>query len=420
MHGIDPYILLLGVTLIVVAAILLWKGLRQYLWRKVKDLLSYTPYVFPFLLTLLIIFMYGMMYNALILCDSKSSFGECLCKIVKIPEESPEESPEDCKPHFNLGNTIDDLRPPSPMELNSLDEALNSSLAELDSTARDSSLAELDSLSAALDSAQLAAYSGRLMWLLAMGLCVIFSIAAVLGGFHVMRKFLKRRWRDLLLMVGFTGVAVGFAALFRLSHAGDPVHLWRQIVHEVLENDLKIAVDWTPDLDTIALAIGFFLAITISMVLIDLYQEHIKINKKPTKEQLEGYSKHFRLILYLGAFLLIVSTLRMSVLFSWSLDYLQSDLPGYQELENIVSTILISQGCFYTLILAVVYLPSVFILRQQARKVEFKPEEREERETWLKHFSLTQHLPRVAAMLGPLVAGPASEILGALADFLNS
>jgi hypothetical protein len=116
-------------------------------------------------------------------------------------------------------------------------------------------------------------------------------------------------------------------------------------------------------------------------------------------------------MLYVGSALLIIATLRLSTILHWTLDYLQPHLAMAEDkkisflinnLNSLVTSIVTSMGAFYTLLLAAIFIPAAFILNKHVTKSGeiVSP--------------LSEQLLRLAAIIGPLLAGPIGELLSLL------
>lgn len=175
--------------------------------------------------------------------------------------------------------------------------------------------------------------------------------------------------------------------------------------------------------------------------------------------------KHLRFILYIGAILLAIFMFRHRATLNWMLEYLKpvpelEKYPGYKNanvlyghLEGLVANLVLTTSVLNTLLLAALYIPSALVLHHRALKLsllsaKFEPrravtaidaakaryqakrEEAEDKdaaidddleyvtpkqEEWLKNRGLTNplkgQLPKVAAILSPLLAGPIGELL---------
>ena len=106
----------------------------------------------------------------------------------------------------------------------------------------------------------------------------------------------------------------------------------------------------------------------------------------------------------------------MGALAQWTLSFIS--LNAVEAAQNFNSTVVAVAGGFNTMVLAAVYLPAAYILQRRARlevmrsSLKLKPEDREK---MLKDqgltFSFRESLPRVAAILGPLLAGPIGDLV---------
>jgi len=112
--------------------------------------------------------------------------------------------------------------------------------------------------------------------------------------------------------------------------------------------------------------------------------------------------------------MLVSGVLLIRSVYQWSLAFLLRDDQAVKVAERFFSDLLSIEGAYFTLVLAVVYLPAAFILQRRADSLSELPELDTEKEKVLKEyglgFSVMQSLPRVLAILGPLLAGPVGEL----------
>ncbi|HKQ52598.1 MAG TPA: hypothetical protein VJT74_09530, partial [Pyrinomonadaceae bacterium] len=160
--------------------------------------------------------------------------------------------------------------------------------------------------------------------------------------------------------------------------------------------------------------------------------------------------KHLRLILYVGAVLLVLITFRHRNTLGWALDYakplpLLEGNPGfknanvlYGNLEALVSNVVLATSVLNTLLLAGIYVPAALALQGRAAKLarvavelEAKDAQKaegaakrvrltwaamtEKQEAWIKSHGLIhpfkEQMPKAIAILSPLLAGPIGELL---------
>jgi hypothetical protein len=125
--------------------------------------------------------------------------------------------------------------------------------------------------------------------------------------------------------------------------------------------------------------------------------------------------KDLRLVLYFGTFLLIIGVLRMSAVTQWTLAFISPD--NVEAAKSLYISMASVVGGFNSLILAAVYLPAAYILQKRAQlfakelPLDTQKEVLESKEFT---FSLREALPRVLAILGPLLIGPIGELFKVL------
>lgn len=120
-----------------------------------------------------------------------------------------------------------------------------------------------------------------------------------------------------------------------------------------------------------------------------------------------------RIFLYVSTTLLVVGILRMQSVTEWVVTFLP---PADAEiLTSSLRTRTWAMGAFFTLVLAGTYLPSALILRKRAAATIDRVAPAEERKEHAERLGLmrspTEWLPRLAAILAPLLAGPIGQML---------
>lgn len=114
-------------------------------------------------------------------------------------------------------------------------------------------------------------------------------------------------------------------------------------------------------------------------------------------------------ILYAGTILLVISLLRLGVLYDW----IATTWPAEDEkaVAALSAGLLRVWGFYYTTILAAIYLPGFALLRGEARSTveRQKLQDVEQQDGWLKKHGLTTDLadvlPRILAILAPVLVG---------------
>jgi hypothetical protein len=117
-------------------------------------------------------------------------------------------------------------------------------------------------------------------------------------------------------------------------------------------------------------------------------------------------SQYLRYILAAGTLMLIFATLRLSTLFHLALALLKplgevSGVPAaaiaHESIGEMVSTIVMVMGSLYSIFLAVAYLPAAYLLNREAGEMGGLP--------------ISEQLLRLAAIMGPFIAGSLGEVL---------
>jgi hypothetical protein len=155
-------------------------------------------------------------------------------------------------------------------------------------------------------------------------------------------------------------------------------------------------------LDAMAVAVTALLALAASTV---LYSP--KAQSETETEHLQQQMRSLLFILYTGAVFLVLAILRLSAILHWSVAYLQPmadhkvALFLFENLNAVTTGIVTTMGSLYTLVLAAIYLPAAIILNLQSKKKDVT-------------LPISVHLLHLAAILGPLLAGPVGELLSRL------
>ncbi len=134
-------------------------------------------------------------------------------------------------------------------------------------------------------------------------------------------------------------------------------------------------------------------------------------------DTLETTATWLRIILYVLTASLVAGVLRLSATLSWIEAFLApGDVAAFAGLRTTLPAMV---GAYYSLMLAGMYLPAAYIIRERARVAIAAapvPEATREKAYARPEFSLTpgSALPRIAVMLGPVLAGPIGEFVKGL------
>jgi hypothetical protein len=266
-------------------------------------------------------------------------------------------------------------------------------------------------------------YERRLVWTFFSGLSVLLSVVSLAAAVLVARaapstRRLDARRRILLVLLP------AFALLGLLSWFAEAQ---MPTMHPMLQ--ATVGREHSLGMPRIALVMGVMnalsnacgIALALAVWLL-LRPGHSPDEPPPgTGEELEKRlaslretSVWLRVFLYAGTAGLVAGVLRMNATISWMQSFLiAADEPT---LDTLRTTLVGTIGTFYSLMLASLYLPAVFIVRERARGVIHAaavPAKVKTAALGETNFStsLKDVLPKIVALLGPVLAGPVGEFL---------
>lgn len=158
--------------------------------------------------------------------------------------------------------------------------------------------------------------------------------------------------------------------------------------------------------------------------------EMIFADKNLEDEKLKEYAERvtfLRTVLYVGTAMLVVGLLRLNSLLGWHRTFIstESENAFVNLFNDFANTIVSVEGAFYTLLLAAIYLPAVYIIRQKAAALNLKDDAGSDlspagKKAKLKEagltFSLSGFVPRLVVILSPFLTGQVKELF----NFLSS
>jgi hypothetical protein len=123
---------------------------------------------------------------------------------------------------------------------------------------------------------------------------------------------------------------------------------------------------------------------------------------------------NLRIFLFVATAMLVIGILRMQAVGDWAVTFVKPTEATV--LASTGTTLRGVMGAYFSLVLAAVYLPSAYVLRARAAaliaEAEVPPEVKEEAVARAGlSVSLGDAVPRVAAILAPLLAGPIGTLL---------
>jgi hypothetical protein len=250
-------------------------------------------------------------------------------------------------------------------------------------------------------------YSGRMAWFI-LGEFYLYICAACLGiGSLLTSQLIPQRpilWGCATLTLS------AIVGLFFYRHPQVHMAIFLAIFAKAITPDLPAISDLTNRLNSLGNAALFSLLVASCLALLPSLDESSPEGLK----QLSRRMKYLRLILYAGTSLLVTTVLLKKSIYEWALAYTPQD-GAIETARNFVASLLTLDGGFYTLVLAAAYLPAALLLYRRAQLLIGPSLDEAEKESKLKEyglsFSLKESLPRILAILGPFLTGPAADFL---------
>ena len=254
-------------------------------------------------------------------------------------------------------------------------------------------------------------YSGRMTWYFLGEIYLFVCIAALaVASILTFQLFPQRPFFWML-------VAIILSSIVGLSlYATPAVHMtiFLAFFEKAITDDVPAIAQITNFLNSLGNAAAFSLLFAACATLRPSDEEIFPEGMK----QLSKRMKYLRLVLYAGTLLLVVTILLKKSIYQWSLAYTSQEEQIAEIAGNFVSNLLTIDGGFYTLVLAAVYFPAALVLQRRANLLADLPVEEIEKGKKLKEYGLTfsfvESLPRILAILGPLLVGPVGELLTAM------
>lgn len=257
-------------------------------------------------------------------------------------------------------------------------------------------------------------YGGRISWLFLLSLFWVLCITAFAVSAGIIYKSFAVSSRRAIVWA-IAAILISF--LFGLIlHVNPQWHMpiYESLFEKTISHDVTRITQATTFNDSLGYAAAFSLVLASFAILFPPHSADAK-----GLEQLSERMGDLRLVLYVGTLMLVTTVLLTRAIFQWSLAFIVQEKQSLETAEAFYSSLTSMEGGFFTLVLAAVYLPTAFILQRRAHLLKLPPGQESKKEEILKArgltFSFTESLPRIVAILGPLLAGPVGELFTRLA-----
>ena len=235
-------------------------------------------------------------------------------------------------------------------------------------------------------------------------------------GFYVLRESTRGYSPLLFRSIFVVFILYILGQIFIFSQTGS-----YQVVRQLLSETIASAqyssfpniVNFVVLLDKIGFLVASLLAITAGLTLLKPTKENL-----PAEKYLSNQMSLLKVVLYAGTGVFISTIFMWSFTLRWALVYIYP-IEGfyYNSVVSVANSQVIVRGIYFSVLLSATYLPTAAIQYWRASRIAQQaiPDAlSSERGNWLREkgigISPAEFLPRLAAILGPVMAGSISEL----------
>jgi hypothetical protein len=242
-------------------------------------------------------------------------------------------------------------------------------------------------------------YVSRVLWIFFSGLYLVFFIAAIFFTIYVMQKAL-----DDLPKNPFWKHPLFWHLLTLLAAVGLFIAVWRgeESVMSIVGAMYKVSMFDTNEIPKLMVTI--FNAIAFAVIVYLVAASCSMLYAVAKERDLDLWRDNSRILLFLNGALLFVGLLRIDIISKWHLVFVSG---AYQPLlESYFTNSLTIQALFYTIIVAVIYLP----LSYSFKSTEADPSVKKSMTDNGFWATVTTFAPRLFLIVSPLLAKPVADL----------
>lgn len=179
-----------------------------------------------------------------------------------------------------------------------------------------------------------------------------------------------------------------------------------------LSHEGSFLIDGINFYNVIVFAVIIFLVVASCSILYKVLATGAENNDKAEKSNAYSISrKYLQAILYVGAAMLVVGIIRVGVIQEWHLSFV-SDVQENAYIDSLRSffgSSLNVQAGFYSILLAVIYFPAAYFIRQNTAALHLDDKETEDKDL---SFNWTDFIPKLISVFSPILAAPLGALIG--------
>jgi hypothetical protein len=261
-------------------------------------------------------------------------------------------------------------------------------------------------------------FSGRAMFIFLANLYFLVCLIAAGFSLYIIYNSLKESvffaWKKDVLYAAAITLAVAACTLLAAVLLYKNSDLYLTVFQFLLERGITKDLPQAEWLLRFVNSFGFAVCVMLYLTTTAVLFSPIKRSNPEGLVEASQKMKYLRTILYLGTLILVIGMLLIRAVHQWALAYMPRSEAAIKTAETFFSNLLAMDGGFFTMLLAAAYLPSAFIVRWQAEQINNLPTADTDKEKELQKyhltFSFTESLPKIIAILGPILAGPIGEL----------
>lgn len=256
--------------------------------------------------------------------------------------------------------------------------------------------------------------SSRILWSTFAGMELIAFLGAFIVSGITMTVILRHIHKKGKVIIGFCIFLIPFASLLPINVIKDISSIPGVLIQYSLGMEIENLENIYSTMSRMTIGIAVMFAVLAAIILVTLNESPEKIMKSIQERIMIQ-----RLLLYVGAAVLLTTLLQLNELFRWInlFAYPPVDKNKQTVLLDITNNLLTVKGIYYSLTLLAIYLPGELYLESRAKNflVGIHGGSGQNIDSQMKEFGFSStvrgHLPRFVAVLSPLIVGPFMEVL---------
>jgi hypothetical protein len=264
-------------------------------------------------------------------------------------------------------------------------------------------------------------YANRMLWVFLTGVSLILSIAAIIIALFAICNSLKDagktyKFKSYSVAVGLIALTAGIAGSFAwLAYSKKEKYM--SVILPMYQQSIMLEggslIDSINFINVLAFAVIVFLVVASGSLLYKV-QATAEDQSLTTSQKEIAYStsrNYLQIILYVGAAMLVAGVIRTAVLQDWHLSFVSDAQSNayVTSLEIFFESSLKVQAGFYSILLAVIYFPAAYWIKQNVANLKLPPEQTSEKGL---SFTWTDFLPKLISVFSPILAAPLSGFIG--------